>query len=176
MYKTLSSLPWVTACQVGVVISKAETLIPELFNTRWTHAVILFEGFGAITLLSLLPSLPPRVSSVRLSRPLTLHALYYLRWLVPVFHARAHVRLPTREEPPARKAKQIWRRSALFAKGYLAHFENKFVFTRDCITKKVLSYFEIWKKSASGTQCSCFRYKWALVLWSIMSRSGSAQI
>ena len=70
----------------------------------------------------------------------------------------------TREEPPARKAKQIWRRSALFAKGYLAHFEKKFVFTRDCITKKVLSYFEIWKKSASGAQCSCFRYKWALVL------------
>ena len=89
---------------------------------------------------------------------------YMLRWLVPVFHARAHVRLPTREDPPARKAKQIWRRSALFAKGYLAHFQKKFVFTRDCITKKVLSYFEIWKKSASGAQCSCFRYKWALVL------------
>ena len=90
--------------------------------------------------------------------------IQYLRWLVPVFHARAHVRLPTREDPPARKAKQIWRRSALFAKGYLAHFQKKFVFTRDCITKKVLSYFEIWKKSASGAQCSCFRYKWALVL------------
>ena len=72
----------------------------------------------------------------------------FLRWLVLVFHARAYVRLPTREDPPARKAKQIWRRSALFAKGYLAHFEKKFVFTQDCITKKVLSYFEIWKKSA----------------------------
>ena len=90
--------------------------------------------------------------------------IMFLRWLVPVFHARANVRLPTREDPPARKAKQIWRRSALFAKGYLAHFEKKFVFTRDCITKKVLSCFEIWKKSASGAQCSCFRYKWALVL------------
>ena len=52
-----------------------------------------------------------------------------LRWLVPVFHARAHVRLATREDPLARKAKQIWRRSALFAKGYFALFEKKFVFT-----------------------------------------------
>ena len=94
--------------------------------------------------------------SYRVNRP--------LRWLVPVFHARVHVRLPTREEPPARKAKQIWRRSALFAKGYLAHFEKKFVFTRDWITKKVLSYFKIWKKSASGAQCSCFSYKFASVL------------
>ena len=41
----------------------------------------------------------------------------------------------TREE-----SKTICRRSALFAKGYFAHFEKKSVFTRDCITKKVLSY------------------------------------
>ena len=65
----------------------------------------------------------------------------------------------TREE-----SKQIWRRSALFAKGYFSHFEKKFVFTRDWITKKVLIYFKIWKKSASGAQCSCFRYKFASVL------------
>ena len=52
----------------------------------------------------------------------------YLRWLVPVFHARAHVRLPNREDPLARISKQIWRQSALFTKGYLALFEKKFVF------------------------------------------------
>ena len=43
------------------------------------------------------------------------------------FPRARHFRLPTREDPPARKAKQIWRRSALFAKGYFAHFEKKFV-------------------------------------------------
>ena len=81
-------------------------------------------------------------------------------------------RARTSDFPPARKVKQIWQRSALFAKSYFAHFEKKFVFTQDCITKKVLSYFEIWKKSASGAQCLCFTYKFASVLWSIISRSG----
>ena len=54
------------------------------------------------------------------------------------FHARAHVRLPTREDPLARKAKQIWRRSALFAKGYSALFEKKVVFTETVSPRKFL--------------------------------------
>ena len=62
----------------------------------------------------------------------------HLRWLVPVFHARAHVRLPTGEDPLARKAKQIWRRSALFAKGYFALFEKKVVFTEIVSPRKFL--------------------------------------
>ena len=70
--------------------------------------------------------------SIRLKKKRT------LRWLVPVFHARAHVRLPTREDPLARKAKQIWRRSALFAKGYFALFEKKVVFTEIVSPRKFL--------------------------------------
>ena len=62
----------------------------------------------------------------------------HLRWLVPVFHARAHVRLPTGEDPLARKAKQIWRRSALFAKGYFPLFEKKVVFTEIVSPRKFL--------------------------------------
>ena len=61
-----------------------------------------------------------------------------LRWLVPVFHARAHVRLPTREHPLARKAKQIWRRSALFAKGCFALFEKKVSLTETVSPRQFL--------------------------------------
>ena len=61
-----------------------------------------------------------------------------LRWLVPVFHARAHVRLPTREHPLSRKAKQIWRRSALFAKGYFALYERKVLLTETVSRREFL--------------------------------------
>ena len=61
-----------------------------------------------------------------------------LRWLVPVFHARAHVRLPTREHPLARKAKQIWRRSALITKGYFALFEKKVLLTETVSPREFL--------------------------------------
>ena len=63
---------------------------------------------------------------------------FSLRWLVPVFHARVHVRLPTREDLLARKAKQIWRRSALFAKGWFALFENKVSLTETVSPRQFL--------------------------------------